>query len=599
VSYKILIVDDEPANLRLLERLFRRDFEVITALSGSEALELLGQHDVALLITDQRMPGMTGIELLKSTVSLRPHMVRIILTGYTDMSALVEAINCGHVYKYVTKPWNNDELRLTVERALEHYETTKSRHELEQANQRLSLRLQEMTSGGVRAAASALEAKDENLYGHARRVRSYATAIGRRMRLDVAKLEDISLAAFLHDIGKIGTPESLLMKPAGHTDEERTLLQLHSECGARILGEVPEMAEIADAVRYHHEHFDGTGYPLGLKGERIPLASRIILVADAYDVMTSPRPFRNASNHDAAIAQLRSESGKQFDPSVVDAFCGLEALGEIRRCLTIGYWGPRPSTNPLPNLRLPLAALVREVKADPLLAASVLRYSNANCDAVSGTADIWTACAQIVQEQVRDVEQPITRDHQADEDDELLKHSLRCAVAAEQLAERSKVIAPAEAYTLGLLHNIGEFLLRALFPEEMENILWLADSMRTEREVAAFGLDHCQIGQWILESCGLPRYLTAAVQAHHDVPRSNDRVALLLYVADAIARSKEPEEMMAHDALSANCLAGLRLTRGDIVEIHGQVSAAIEDSITVMRPSTLSHRPPHLYISHA
>jgi DNA-binding NtrC family response regulator len=156
MPYKILIVEDEPANLRLLERLFRRDYEVITAASGREALDLLGRHDVALLITDQRMPGVSGIELLKSTVSLRAHMVRIILTGYTDVSALVEAINCGHVYKYVTKPWNNDELRLTVERALEHYETTKERHELEQANRRLSLRLREMTRGVVSAAASAV-----------------------------------------------------------------------------------------------------------------------------------------------------------------------------------------------------------------------------------------------------------------------------------------------------------------------------------------------------------------------------------------------------------------------------------------------------------
>src|SRR5918911_1879247 len=144
MTYKIMIVDDEPANLRLLERLFRRDYQVVTAASGSEALELLAQHDVALLITDQRMPGMTGIELLKSTVPLRPHMVRIILTGYTDVTALVEAINCGHVYKYVVKPWDNQELRLTVERALEHYETNRSRHELAQANRRLSVRLQEM-----------------------------------------------------------------------------------------------------------------------------------------------------------------------------------------------------------------------------------------------------------------------------------------------------------------------------------------------------------------------------------------------------------------------------------------------------------------------
>jgi two-component system response regulator HupR/HoxA len=144
MTYKILIVDDEPANLRSLERLFREDYEVLTAGSGAEALKLLEQHEIALLITDQRMPEMTGIELLKATVPLRPRMVRIVLTGYTDVDALVEAINCGQVYRYATKPWNNDELRLTVKRALEHYETNKQRYELALINQRLVSRLQEI-----------------------------------------------------------------------------------------------------------------------------------------------------------------------------------------------------------------------------------------------------------------------------------------------------------------------------------------------------------------------------------------------------------------------------------------------------------------------
>src|SRR5258707_10498852 len=137
MPYKILIVDDEPANLRTLARLFREDYEVLTAASGDEALVLLIQHDVAVLITDQRMPGMTGIELLKKTVPLRPRMVRIILTGYTDVDALVEAINCGQVYRYVAKPWKNEDLRLTVRRGLEHFEEFKQRHELESANARL------------------------------------------------------------------------------------------------------------------------------------------------------------------------------------------------------------------------------------------------------------------------------------------------------------------------------------------------------------------------------------------------------------------------------------------------------------------------------
>lgn len=144
MAYKIMIVDDEPANLRLLERLFRNEYEVVTAESGVEALRHLQQHDVALIVTDQRMPDMTGLELLQRTATMRPHMVRIILTGYTDVETLVEAINSGYVYKYVTKPWSNEDLRLTISRALEHYETNKERHELEMNNKRLIARLEEI-----------------------------------------------------------------------------------------------------------------------------------------------------------------------------------------------------------------------------------------------------------------------------------------------------------------------------------------------------------------------------------------------------------------------------------------------------------------------
>lgn len=144
MKYKIMIVDDEPVNLRTLERVFRQDYHVVTAQSGAEALTLLEQHEVALLISDQRMPEMTGIELMKNTVALRPQMVKLLLTGYTDTSALIEAINCGLVYRYLTKPWHNDDLRLTVTRALEHYEMMKSQHRLGMENQRLRALLDEI-----------------------------------------------------------------------------------------------------------------------------------------------------------------------------------------------------------------------------------------------------------------------------------------------------------------------------------------------------------------------------------------------------------------------------------------------------------------------
>jgi putative nucleotidyltransferase with HDIG domain len=339
MAHKILIVDDEAANLRLLDKLFSRDFNVITASSGEEAILLLEQHDVTLLITAQRMPGTNEIELLQHAAALRPHIVRIILTGSTDVGALVEAINCGQVYKYVTKPWNNDELRLTVDRAIAHYETNKARHELALTNQRLVTRLKKMTRGFLLAITDALEAKDQYTRGHAHRVSGYATAIGRRLELDAVPLEQLSLAAFLHDIGKIGTPDSIFMNPGTLTAEERTVMQHHSKGGACLLREITDMEDVADAVLHHHEHFDGTGYPDGLSGEQIPLLSRIILVADAYDAMTNPRAFRKAWDHETALEQLHRRSGTQFDPVVVEAFSELDTVMQLPYVISVDLSG--------------------------------------------------------------------------------------------------------------------------------------------------------------------------------------------------------------------------------------------------------------------
>lgn len=579
MPYKIMIVDDEPANLRLLERLFRRDYEVVTAASGAEALQLLSRHDVALLITDQRMPGMTGIELLKRTVSFRPHMVRMVLTGYTDVGALVEAINCGHVYKYVTKPWSNDELRLTVARALEHYETKRSRNELEQTNKRLSARLQKMTCGVVRTIADALDARDEHLYGHSRRVSGYAGAIGRRMGLSVEALEQISLAGLLHDIGKIGTPDSILLKPATLTEEEYAVVELHAERGARMLAGIPEMEDITNAVRHHHEHFDGTGYPERLVGEQIPLASRIILVANAYDAITNPRPFREAFDHEFAIDTLKKQAGTQFDPEVVRAFCELEALGPIRHAIAQGTYGaPLSSSRLLDSLdEMPLPALVSEVECEPVLAMSVLKQANKML-ANSPTASIPVACEMLGDAALRTIIRDINSgDRSAEGDESLLKHSLRCAIAAGLLAEKTAIINPDEAYTLGLLHDMGEALLRWLFPEEMEVVLGLTGEPRIDREVSQFGVDHAQVGQWLLESCGIPRHLASAVQSHHDALRINATIASLLHLANNIAEAESPQQVMTLDPLGSDTLTRLGLSRSDLSTIHERTAECVAD----------------------
>jgi putative nucleotidyltransferase with HDIG domain len=577
MPYKIMVVDDEPANVRLLERLFRRDYQVIAASSGAEALQLLSQHDVALLVTDQRMPGMTGIELLSRAAEMRPHMVRIILTGYTDMEALVEAINCGQVYRYVTKPWNNEDLRLTASRALEHYEANRGQHELTLVNQRLSQRLQKMTRSFVRAVVDALEAKDEYIHGHARRVSGYATATGRRMGLDAEELEQLALAALLHDIGKIGTPEQILLKPGPLDSEERAIVCQHAERGARMLSGVPDMEEVAEAIRHHHEHFDGSGYPEGLKGQMIPLASRIIHLTDSYDAMTSPRPFREACDHETALRIIERQSGGQFDPAVVRAFFELEALALIRNRIAPDTWSGLldHTTFDLSEHEPEFEELRREIVTDPLLAAYVLQEANTRYNA-EPTADLNEACARLGVAHLRAVVARMGSRDWSGEAGRFCTHALRTAEAARLIAAHTSIVGEEAAYTLGLLHDVGEILLGALFPEETSGFDALAPEVRVEREVAAFGVDHGQVGQWVLESCAMPRALAAAVQAHHDAMRINAPVALLLHMADAVARIDETCNFASLDELGSDRLALLGLNRSVLADIHTQTSARTE-----------------------
>jgi response regulator RpfG family c-di-GMP phosphodiesterase len=330
MSYKILIVDDEAANLRVLERLFRRQYEIVGATSGAEALELLRVHDIALIISDQRMPGMTGIEFLKRAAEMRPHTVRIILTGYTDVNALVEAINSGIVYKYATKPWINEDLQQTVSRALQHYETIKTQHELKLQNERLRTRLRATRESFVRVVADMLDLKDPHAQGHARRTRSYATAIGEGFNLEPEELEQLSLAAFLHEAANINIPSDILYKTTALTAEERRIVELNFERGLQMLAGVPDLEEVASVIRYYHEQWDGSGYPKGLRGEQIPLHARIIAVADAYDEMTTRHPLKPNWTHSEAIARLQSDAGKKFDPEVIRVFCQLKSVAQFQ-----------------------------------------------------------------------------------------------------------------------------------------------------------------------------------------------------------------------------------------------------------------------------
>jgi response regulator RpfG family c-di-GMP phosphodiesterase len=331
VTHKILVVDDEIANVRLLNRVLGEEYETLTALSGSQGLELLKEHDVSLIITDQRMPGMTGVQLLEASLEVRPDAIKILLTGYTDVQALIDAINAGNVYKYVPKPWDADELKLTVKRALEAYELKRHNDQLIIDLKQALMQLDELSTGAIRALADALDAKCDYTSGHSLRVSRFAVLIGKALDLDDEHLKDIELAGILHDIGKIGVPESILWKPAKLTPEEQKIMAEHPVKSAQIIGELKGLKRAREYVLHHHEFLDGSGYPNGLKGDAIPIGARIILVADAYDAMTTDRPYRKAIGHQAAVAELRKQSGTQFDPKMVEAL--ISVIGEERELL--------------------------------------------------------------------------------------------------------------------------------------------------------------------------------------------------------------------------------------------------------------------------
>ena len=583
MTHKILIVDDEAANLRLLERLFKRDYVVLTASSGIEALRILQQQEIAVLITDQRMSGMTGIELLQHAANIRPQMVRIILTGYTDVEALVEAINCGQIYKYVTKPWNNKELLLTVERAIEHYETSRSRHELALANERLVARAKEMTRGFVRAIADALDAKDQYIHGHARRVSGYSTAIGRRMGLGEVTIEQLSMAAFLHDIGKLGTPDQILLKPEELSREEVAIMRLHPTRGARMLSGICDMEEVAEAIRHHHENFDGSGYPSGLSGEQIPLLARIIRVADAYDAITSQRPYRQAASHEFAIEQLLLRAGEMFDQEVVNAFCDLAALAGIRRAISQGDGCIRisPRAPDVDAAGLSFGEVIHEIETEPMLAVQVLHEANIGWEE-SRTIRLHVACARLGQERLREMlTQAEVPDWNREIYSALWEHSIRAAEAARMLADKTGLVNPEDAYTLGLIHDAGKILLHNLFPRRMEQLSAVAADDRSDVEVALFGIDHAQVSQWLAEKSGVSHGLSIAIQAHHDAVRTNTPIALLLHIADAIAKAGTSNEVATLDSIESDRLYMLGVNRSELSELHSWTGSAVEQGLQI------------------
>jgi len=356
-EHTVLFVDDEVNILRAVQRLLRNEpCRVLTAARGAEALELLASEPAQVVVSDQRMPEMNGVELLLAIRDRHPDAVRMMLTGYTEMNVAVEAINHGEIYRLITKPWNDEELKATLRQAFDHYDLKSEIRRLNQVTREQNLRLQDMNRTleakvrdrtkqladknqelrigyiqTIRALAEAVDAKDAYTRGHSERVGVYASKLGRELGLPRELIERIYISGLLHDVGKIGVRDSIITKPDRLTPDEYEEIKRHPEIGARILQPVAFLADVVPCVRHHHEWYDGSdrGYPARLVGDQIPLPSRIILVSDTVEAMTSDRPYRKGLALEKVVDELYRFSGTQFDPNCVDAMLRLlEREGE-------------------------------------------------------------------------------------------------------------------------------------------------------------------------------------------------------------------------------------------------------------------------------
>lgn len=330
VSPRILIVDDEVEITEILADLLSEDYECLKAGSAEDALARLREGEFQLVISDITMPGMSGLEMIPHIKKLSPDTVVVMISGMQTVESAIGALRLG-AFDYLMKPFDLRQVEAVVKRALEH-------HDLVLAKQRYENHLQELVEqrtaeldralnslegayrSTLKALTAALETRDSETHGHSERVVTYSLRLGREYGLNSEQMKSLEFGSLLHDIGKIGVPDSILRKPAKLTEEEWVRMREHPLHGQQILRGIEFLQGAARVVAQHHEKWDGTGYPLGLQGEEIDINARIFAVADAFDAITSDRVYRRGKPYEAAAQELDDWAGRQFDPKVVEVF---------------------------------------------------------------------------------------------------------------------------------------------------------------------------------------------------------------------------------------------------------------------------------------
>jgi len=340
---RLLIVDDEVEVRGVLHDLLGDAYQCGEAASAEEALVQLRDQDYELVISDITMSGMTGLEMIPHVKVISPDTVIVMISGMQTIESAINALRLG-AFDYLMKPFDLRQAEAAVARAFEHHElvVAKRRYEnhleelVDQRTAELDRALDSLENAyrsTLQALTAALETRDAETHGHSERVVTYSLRLGREYGLTGPQMKALEFGSLLHDIGKIGVPDAILRKPAKLTDEEWVRMREHPMHGQQILRGIKFLEGAARVVAQHHEKWDGSGYPLGLKGEDVDICARIFSVADAFDAITSDRVYRQGRPYEAAAAELDEWAGRQFDPKVVEAFHRVpkEDWDELRR----------------------------------------------------------------------------------------------------------------------------------------------------------------------------------------------------------------------------------------------------------------------------
>ena len=330
IRSRILIVDDEYEITEILADLFSGSYHCETAGSAEDALVRLSESDFQLVISDITMPGMSGLEMLPFVKERAPNTVVVMISGMQTVESAIEALRLG-AFDYLMKPFDLRQVEAVVKRALEHHDliVAKQRYDnhleelVEQRTAELDRALDSLEDAyraTLKALTAALETRDSETSGHSERVVSYSLRLGREYGLGRDQMKALEFGSLLHDIGKIGVPDAILRKPAKLTEDEWVLMREHPAHGQQILRGIEFLSNASHVVAQHHEKWDGSGYPLGLRGEEIDICARIFAVADAFDAITSDRVYRRGKSYEAAAIELDAWAGTQFDAKVVRAF---------------------------------------------------------------------------------------------------------------------------------------------------------------------------------------------------------------------------------------------------------------------------------------